>query len=108
MLLWIEYCHLMSTVQVGYSEALRELRCDARWWLVNSLGRTRIAIIIHVTYKPNEKSVLLETWQMVDNPGGIARATPPTVPAVMPSDSRQSRGGSSAKCRIADPIWGCV
>ena len=45
----------MSTVQVGYSETLNELRCDARWWLIHSDGNTRIVIVIHITYTLTNK-----------------------------------------------------
>ena len=61
---------------------------DARWWLVNSAEKTRIAIVIHITYKPadNVKSLLIENWQMADNPRRITQRSPPNVPALTIND----------------------
>ena len=45
---------------------LAELRCDARWWHVDSAGKTRIITVVHITYRPNHKRLLIETWGVVD------------------------------------------
>ena len=71
--------------EVGYSESLPALLCDARWWLVNSGGETRMVVIIRVTGNP--RSLHVETWEMVPNPNVVptpsrrsTRQTPATVP----------------------------
>lgn len=51
-------------MQVGYSKSLQELRCDARWWLVNSSGQTRVVLVIHISLKPAQKFLRIETWRM--------------------------------------------
>lgn len=61
------------------------MRCDARWWFINSDGETRLVIIIPVTYQPNQKVVLIETWGMVGNPHRVTRRNPPQIPQAISS-----------------------
>ena len=56
---------LIENLQLGYFESLAELRCDTRWWLVHSDGKTRVVILVRITFTQNQKSLLVETWHVV-------------------------------------------
>ncbi|OKL59124.1 hypothetical protein UA08_05586 [Talaromyces atroroseus] len=47
-------------VEVGYSEDLRKLRLDARWWIENSGGDVRTVIVISV--EQDKKEITFEKW----------------------------------------------
>lgn len=59
---------------------------------MNSQGETRVVIILHVTYKPNQKSILFEVWEIVANPGSVTRQTPPNVPTATSSFTVDDQG----------------
>ena len=60
------------------------------WWENQS---TRVVIIIHITFKPDKKSLLVEAWRMIDNSGGrLTRQTPPRVPAATSSITIDDQG----------------
>jgi hypothetical protein len=44
----------------GYSESLTSLRADAQWWLTNTGGEVKIAIVISIASA--EKSLRIEQW----------------------------------------------
>jgi hypothetical protein len=46
--------------EAGLSETLASLRTDAEWWLTNSRGEVKIAIVISI--KPAQKSLWIEKW----------------------------------------------
>ena len=46
--------------EAGLSETLAKLRTDADWWLTNSKGDVKIAIVISI--KPAQKSLWIEKW----------------------------------------------
>jgi hypothetical protein len=72
--------------EVGYSETLAALRTEARWWLLNSAGQTKMVIIIKISENPF--SLHLECWGMIPNPTGSGRHTrrnPLTIPAATQS-----------------------
>ena len=46
--------------EAGVSETLSQLRTDAEWWLTNSRGEVKIAIVISI--KPAQKSLWIEKW----------------------------------------------
>jgi hypothetical protein len=46
--------------EAGVSETLARLRTDAEWWLTNSRGEVKIAIVISI--KPAQKSLWIEKW----------------------------------------------
>ncbi|RPB04687.1 hypothetical protein L873DRAFT_1786157 [Choiromyces venosus 120613-1] len=62
-------------VEVGYSESLSALRCDAQWWLENTGGQTRMVIIIEISKHPN--ALGLECWQMIGPNQGVHRKSIP-------------------------------
>ena len=47
-------------IEAGLSEKLPRLRIDAQWWLTNSGGEVKIAIVISVVKE--EKSLRIEQW----------------------------------------------
>ena len=66
-------------VEVGDSESLEDLQDDAAWWLTNSKGRTRMAIIIKFSKDP--MSLRLERWEQIDDETVIpTRSRQPKVP----------------------------
>jgi hypothetical protein len=46
--------------EAGLSETLANVRTDAEWWLTNSRGEVKIAIVISI--KPAQKSLWIEKW----------------------------------------------
>ena len=48
--------------EIGFSESLRELRFDAEWWLKESGGRVKIAIIISIKGAPS--TIHIEKWEL--------------------------------------------
>ncbi|KAG0643720.1 hypothetical protein HOY80DRAFT_1086790 [Tuber brumale] len=50
-------------IEVGYSESLPLLRCDAQWWLLNSRGQTRMVIVMKIKRNPN--GMRIECWKMI-------------------------------------------
>jgi len=65
-------------IEVGYSESLAELRCDASWWLIGSGGATLMVIIIEISRTP--LSLKVECWTMTANPNARTRRSPLEVP----------------------------
>lgn len=64
------------TIEVGYSESLRELQCDAAWWLENPDGKTRMVIIVKVGVDP--PNIRVEAWEMYrDQTRRVTRSTAP-------------------------------
>ena len=59
--------------QVGYSDSLRQLRLNAKWWLVNGAGEVRMVIILRIGKNPY--SMRIECWEMVATTR-ITRAAP--------------------------------
>jgi hypothetical protein len=49
-------------IESGFSESLRHLRNDAKWWLTNSQGEVKIVVIISI--QPVDKKLHLETWEL--------------------------------------------
>ena len=69
-------------IEAGYSETLRQLRLDAKIWLIHSAGRTKIVIIIKIG--ADRHSFDVERWELVPNTQTrITRSTPPLVPEVV-------------------------
>jgi len=62
-------------VECGTSDSLARLRVDAQWWLENSAGDVKTAIVISVS-KP-ERSFHLEKWELADAPD-------PSDPSIFP------------------------
>jgi hypothetical protein len=46
--------------EAGLCETLTQLRTDAAWWLTNSGGQVKIAIVVSI--KPAQKSLWIEKW----------------------------------------------
>lgn len=49
-------------VEVGVSESLKMLQADLRFWLRESGGRTRVAILLHVNN--NLHTIRIERWEV--------------------------------------------
>ena len=65
-------------IEVGYSEPLSQLRMDAKWWLLNSSGKTKLVIIALSSTGP--KKLHIEILEERPNPNPRTRHAPPTVP----------------------------
>lgn len=65
-------------LEVGYSESLPYLHQDASWWLIHSLGQTRMVLIFRITWGP--PSLRIEVWELVPNPGRVTRTCRAIVP----------------------------
>ena len=65
-------------IEVGYSERLNGLRMDAEWWLINSAGKTKFAIIIKI--KRNPFTIHIECWKMIPPTRRQTRHTPARTP----------------------------
>jgi hypothetical protein len=53
-------------VEVGLSESLNRLRCDASHWLTKTNGQTKLVLLIHVN--PTQKLLQMERWELRQNP----------------------------------------
>ena len=62
--------------EAGLSESLTGLRRDAQWWLINSGGEVKIAIVISIVLA--EKSLRIEKWCLSTPPWRATRAHPNT------------------------------
>ncbi|KAH8820874.1 hypothetical protein F5884DRAFT_745213 [Xylogone sp. PMI_703] len=47
-------------IEAGYSESLKRLRANAKWWIVSSGAQVQIVLLI--TVAPTTKQVLIEKW----------------------------------------------
>ncbi|KAI5804144.1 hypothetical protein DFH27DRAFT_394632 [Peziza echinospora] len=91
-------------IEVGYSEPLRMLRMDAKWWLLNSGGRTKMVIIALIGTDPNK--LHFEIWEDKPNPNPRTRHSPPTIPMVTNTvDIDESGVVSPASAAITIPYY---
>ncbi|PUU78249.1 hypothetical protein B9Z19DRAFT_1084462 [Tuber borchii] len=65
-------------IEVGCSESLNQLHCDANWWLIGSHGATLMVILIEISEDPC--SLKIECWTMVANPNARLRNSLAEVP----------------------------
>ncbi|KAG0133094.1 hypothetical protein HOY82DRAFT_605166 [Tuber indicum] len=89
-------------LEVGYSQTMRALRCDARWWLLNSNMRTKMVLIMKLSRNP----VLLEieSWIMIPNPPRrVTRNRPLFIPVC-----DQYIGIDSIGTVVIDPPGNCL
>lgn len=49
-------------IETGFTESLRRLREDARWWFHNSLGQVRIVLIICINRRQHK--AIIEKWHL--------------------------------------------
>lgn len=49
-------------VECGKSEAIRRLRVDAKWWLLNSAGQVNIVLVFSINEE--SKQIIVEQWEM--------------------------------------------
>lgn len=50
-------------IEVGVSETLSQLQCDARFWLTWSAGMTKVVFLMKID--DNDKSIVIEQWEDV-------------------------------------------
>ena len=65
-------------LEVGYSEALDFLRLDAKWWLINSAGKTRFVMILQLMTDPF--AIHIECWAMATSDDRQTIKTPTLIP----------------------------
>ena len=65
-------------LEVGYSEALDFLRLDAKWWLINSAGKTRFVMIVQLMTNPF--AIHIECWAMVSSDDQQTIKAPTLIP----------------------------
>ena len=68
-----------AMLEVGYSEALDFLRLDAKWWLINSAGKTRFVMIFQIMTEPF--ALHIECWAMVTSDDQQTIQAPTLSPA---------------------------
>lgn len=71
----------------GLSKGIARLRVDARWWLINSSGEVKIALIISV--KPAEGSLLIEKWCLSPATNLPVTRANPTPNALVPTKMQE-------------------
>ncbi|KAF9893089.1 hypothetical protein FE257_012500 [Aspergillus nanangensis] len=49
-------------IETGVSESLSHLQEDARWWFENSMGETRIVLVISINR--TRRSIIIQKWQL--------------------------------------------
>ncbi|KAI5804830.1 hypothetical protein DFH27DRAFT_609884 [Peziza echinospora] len=65
--------------QVGYAEGLSARRIDAKWWLLNSGGQTKLVLIFNLKRDPF--ALRIERWEMTPYTGRQTRQGRTSVPA---------------------------
>jgi len=91
-------------IEVGYSEALEFLRLDAKWWLVNSAGKTRYVMIVQLMTDPF--TIHIECWAMVASEDGQKIQGSAHIPAnvqLSDIDSEGTLASASPDLRIPYP-----
>ena len=68
-----------AMLEVGYSQALDFLRLDAKWWLINSGGKTRFVMIFQIMTEPF--ALHIECWAMVTSDDQQTIQAPTLSPA---------------------------
>jgi hypothetical protein len=48
-------------IECGWSESLRKLRCDARWWLSNSGGEVKTVLLLSIGRRA--RTMIIEKWE---------------------------------------------
>jgi hypothetical protein len=75
-------------IEAGLPESLKQLRCDANWWLVNP-GREggKVMIVVIISIEKNNKGLQIEKWEnALAPPRPITRANPaPLIPILIPT-----------------------
>jgi hypothetical protein len=83
-------------LEVGYSEGLNELRCDAKWWLEsspsivlpNGISKRSVQQVLIIKVSPIPMTLTIESWVLEPTPhmtrnrgnrGGIAQIEYPTT-----------------------------
>ena len=88
-------------LEVGYSEALDFLRLDAKWWLINSGGKTRFVMIFQIMTEPF--ALHIECWAMVTSDDWQtiqAVAQTPTCVQIFDIDAEGTVASESPDLRI--------
>jgi len=65
-------------IELGYSGGLDFLRLDAKWWLINSGGKTRFVIIVQIMTNP--LGLRIECWKMIPSGRRQTRQTRAWIP----------------------------
>lgn len=60
-------------IETGVAESLPRLEQDARWWFENSLGETRIVLVMSISRK--RRRIIIQKWQLAppDTPSPLTR-----------------------------------
>ena len=78
-------------IEVGYSQSLSYLRCDAAQWLVNSFGVTEIVIVTKISRDISSHHV--ERWQVVSKlTTRVTRSTQTLVPGALHTSEIYANG----------------
>lgn len=86
-------------VETGVSESLTKLRRDATWWFQNSLGDTRIVILLSVN--AGSRELRIEKWQLVPSGRLVTRHLNEELrqrPGLMPPLGQLPAGVQTAFC----------
>ena len=93
-------------LEVGYSEALDFLRLDAKWWLINSAGKTRFVIIVQLMTDP--LAIHIECWAMVTSYHRQTIKAPTLIPTCVQLFDIDTEGTvTSASSELRIP-YGCI
>ena len=65
-------------IELGYSGGLDFLRLDAKWWLINSGGKTRFVILVQIMTNPF--GLRFECWKMIPSGRRQTRQTRAWIP----------------------------
>jgi hypothetical protein len=53
-------------IETGYTESMAKLERDVRWWLIESSGDVRLAVLISIG--PQRREVVFQKWVLIDKP----------------------------------------
>ena len=68
-------------VEVGYSESIRQLRSDAKFWLLRTELKMKIALLVHINKITRQLEI--ERWEAIDpRQGPVTRQYVPAVACI--------------------------
>ena len=73
--------------EAGYSESIQHLRSSARWWLENSQGEVKIAVIISI--HPADKRLHIEKWGLASPDQGRPATRGTQVQTLIPTQMQE-------------------
>jgi len=93
-------------IELGYSGGLDFLRLDAKWWLINSGGKTRFVILVQIMRNPF--SLRFECWKMIPPGRRQTRQTRAWIPEQVQDFNIDEEGVVTSASRKLSIPYDCI